>query len=177
MALIDLLPPGMYTDNKTMQELQKILDGFIEQLDGDLENTVDNCFILSAEELLKRYEKICGITTNSSLSNQIRAEAIIAKLRGTSTCTIQSLKNVINSYFSEAGVSEDYSNYFFSVLFSGSFGDAARVLSLKRDIDAVKPAHLTYDLRYQDDEDGEGYVGSYANTIIDYTFEQVEEEA
>lgn len=172
MGLIDLLPAGLYADNVTMQELQSILDNFIEQLDEDLDNTVDNCFILSADELLTRYEKICGITTNSSLSNQIRAESIIAKLRGTSTCTIQSLKNVINSYFTEAGVKENYSEYFFSALFCGSFGDTDRVVSLKRDIDSVKPAHLNYDLRYQDTEKGTGYIGSCVSQIVRYTFQQ-----
>ena len=172
MALMDLLPYGAYADNKTMQDLQGILDGFIEQLSTDLDKTVDNCFILSADDLLARYEKICGIPTNTSLSDQIRAEAIIAKLRGTSTCTIQALKNVISSYFTDAGVKEDYTNYFFSVLFSGSFGDTDRVQSLIKDIDAVKPAHLNYELRYQDSENGTGYVGSYASTIVNYTFEQ-----
>lgn len=176
MALIDLLPAGMYTDNTTMQELQSILDGFVDQLGEDLDKTVDNCFILSADAILSRYEKICGITSNSGLSNQMRAEAIIAKLRGTSTCTINTLKNIISSYFTDAGVSENNTNYFFSVLFSGSFGDTDRLTNLKKDIEQVKPAHLDFDLRYQDEESCEGYIGICSSVITSFTMTEESEE-
>ena len=60
LELIKLLP-DYYEENVTMQTLQEILSGETDKLDGEMESAVDECTVMTASEMLGRYEKIFGL--------------------------------------------------------------------------------------------------------------------
>lgn len=176
MALIDLLP-DYYKNSEHVVDLQNAIGEVIDELVNARMDLFEQLFVDQATSGLELWEKALGITTDLSKPYELRRAQIQAKLRGRNACTTSMIKNLINSYFTNAEVEEKHSSYFFSALFNGSFGDTNRIISLKKDIEYVKPAHLDYDVRYQDNESGDAYIGSYVSNITSYVFEQKEEDA
>lgn len=148
MDLMTLLPPYYY-DNTSMEELQSILSTNINSLAGNLNITIDQCFINTATSLLSRYEKIYGIQVDVSKSNEFRRERIRAKIRGTGTVTKQMIVDVAKSYSNgEVEVIEDPVNYSFTVKFVGTLGVPANMVDLALTIEEIKPAHLSFSFEY-----------------------------
>lgn len=122
------------------------------------------------------WEREYGVKTDENLTYEQRRDIVRAKIRGNGTCTIELIKSIINAYFISAKINENYDEGVFSCLFEGKFDDEVKRKSLDASISAVRPAHLNFDLRYQENVDGIGYVGSYVDMITHYTFEQAAEE-
>ena len=61
MNLMDLLP-SFYEGNKTMEELQGVLSGDVSTMINSLHKMVDECFVGTASDTLRRYENIFGIS-------------------------------------------------------------------------------------------------------------------
>lgn len=148
MELITLLPP-IYNDNLTMNELQSILSENINTLAGDVDETIDECFIQTASVLLSRYEKIYGLSVDVTKSNSFRRERIAAKVRGVGTVTKQLIKDTAKAYSNgEVEVIEDAANNHFVVRFTGSVGIPANVADLILTIEEIKPTHLSFNFEY-----------------------------
>ena len=75
MKLIRLLP-GYYENNTTMRMLQNALSEATDQLEENLTDTVDQCFVATATRLLYRWEKILGLSTDISKPIEFRRERI-----------------------------------------------------------------------------------------------------
>lgn len=148
MALIDLLPE-FYRGNHTMEELQNILGGKINNIASRLNETIDQCFINTATALMSRYEEIYGIQVDVSKSDDFRRERIRAKIRGTGTVTRQMIVDVAKSYSNgEVEVIEDPATYSFKIRFIGTLGIPANMADLSITIEEIKPAHLSYTFEY-----------------------------
>lgn len=148
MDLMDLLP-DYYRGNMTMEELQGILTADINDLASALDETIDQCFVNTATNLLSRHEKIYGLQVDVSKSNEFRRERIRAKIRGIGTVTKQMIVNVAKSYSNgEVEVIEDPANYSFKVRFVGTVGIPANMADLTLTIEEIKPAHLSYTFEY-----------------------------
>ncbi len=148
MDLITLLPP-IYENNVTMQELQNILSNMINTLASNFSETIDECFVKTASNLLSRYEQIYGIEVDVSKSNVFRRERIIAKAKGVGTITAQMLEDVAASYSnSEVEVIEYPSEYRFVVKFVGTKGIPPNMAGLTLTINEIKPAHLAFSFEY-----------------------------
>lgn len=148
MGLIDLLPE-YYRGNKTMEELQSILGSKINNIASRLNETVDQCFINTATDLLSRYEEIYGIQVDVSKSDEFRRERIRAKIRGTGTVTKQMIVDTARSYSNgEVEVIELPQEYKFIVKFTGVKGVPPNMADLTLTIEEIKPAHLTYVFEY-----------------------------
>lgn len=160
MDLMQLLP-SVYEKNITMQELQRIVQHFLEEFEKNKEKVLNNLFMSRSDELMiERYEAIFGINRNSIESSKIRAEALTARLRGATTCTLDLIKRMAESYFSDVVITENNTAYTFNMSFKGSL-DQGRLLSLHNRIAEVRPAHISYTLRHKHYNEVQGlYIGS-----------------
>jgi len=148
LDLMDLLP-DYHRGNLTMGELQSILSTAINTLADSFNETVDQCFVNTATDLLSRYEKIYGLQVDVSKSNEFRRERIRAKIRGTGTVTKQMIKEVAASYSNgEVEVIEEPASNSFRIKFVGTKGIPANMADLTLTIEEIKPAHLAFTFEY-----------------------------
>lgn len=132
-----------------MEELQGILSEDINNLSTNFNETIDQCFINTATDLLSRYEKIYGLEVDISKNAEFRRERIRAKARGTGAITKQMLAEITTSYSNgEVEIIEDTSNYSFVVKFIGTLGIPANMADLTLTIEEIKPAHLSFTFEY-----------------------------
>lgn len=143
------LLPDYYEDNLTMGELQSILSTDINNLANRLNETIDQCFINTAANLLSRYEEIYGIQVDVNKSDEFRRERIRAKIRGIGTVTKQMIKDVASSYSNgEVEVIEDNANYRFIIKFVSTKGIPENIADLTLTIEEIKPAHLNFTFEF-----------------------------
>lgn len=148
MNLMEYLPP-VYSDNLTMKELQGILSNKINSLASNFNQTIDQCFVDTATDLLSRYEKIYGLTVDATKSKTFRRERIKARAKGVGTITKQMLEDVAVSYSNgEVEVIENPEDYSFIVKFVGTKGIPVNMADLTLTIEEVKPAHLAFSFEY-----------------------------
>lgn len=143
-----LLPPA-YDENDTMKELQSILSDKVNGIATSFDETIDQCFVSTATDLLSRYEKIYGLSVDVTKSNMFRRERIIARAKGAGTITKKMLQDVATSYSNgEVEVIENPADYSFIVKFVGTRGIPANMGDLTITIEEIKPAHLNYTFEY-----------------------------
>jgi uncharacterized protein YmfQ (DUF2313 family) len=148
MDLMDLLP-DQYASNNTMKELQSILSGKINNIASGFNETINQCFVSTATNLLSRYEKIYGLNVDVSKSNEFRRERIIARARGIGTVTAKMIEEVAMSYSNgEVEVIEDPANYSFKIKFVGTKGLPPNMADLTLTIEEIKPAHMAFAFEY-----------------------------
>ena len=148
MDLMNLLPP-VYENNNTMKELQEILSDKINVLTSNFDETIDQCFVSTATNLLSRYEKIYGLSVDVTKSNQFRRERIKARAKGVGTVTKKMLEDVAASYSNgEVEIIENFEDYSFIVKFVGVRGIPANMTDLTLTIEEIKPAHLAYTFEF-----------------------------
>lgn len=148
MDLMNLLP-CYYRGNMTMEKLQGIISADINGLAEQFNETIDQCFVNTATDLLSRYEKIYGLQVDVSKSAEFRRERIRAKIRGIGTVTKQMVIDAASSYSNgEVEVIEDPANYSFRIKFVGTLGIPANMADLTLTIEEIKPAHLSFEFEY-----------------------------
>ena len=148
MDLMDLLP-DIYDDNATMIELQGLLSAKINAIASGFNETIDQCFVSTATDLLSRYEKIYGLSVDVTKSDTFRRERIIARARGAGTVTAQMIEDVAMSYSNgEVEVIENPENYSFKIKFVGTKGLPPNMADLTITIEEIKPAHLAFEFEY-----------------------------
>ena len=148
LALIKLLP-DYYEENVTMQTLQEILSDETDKLDEEMESAVDECTVMTASEMLGRYEKIFGLESEAGKAELFRRERIAAKISGTGTTTKAMLKDVASRYSGgEVDIIEDNANNSFTVKFVGTIGLPPNMDDLTKTIEEIKPAHLAFEYEY-----------------------------
>lgn len=132
-----------------MEELQSILTTDINSLAKSKEETINQCFINTATELLSRYEEIHGVQVDVEKSAEFRRERIRAKIRGTGTTTKQMIIDTASSFSNgEVEVIEDNENYRFIIKFVGTLGTPQNIKDLTLTIEEIKPAHLSFDFSF-----------------------------
>ena len=134
-------------------EMQAIQDAISIQIDK-LQQHVKT---LQAQKHLKTssgyglnyWEKEYGITTDATISDVLRKESILAKIRGMGTITKAQIKQIANTYSgSEVELTENTAQYKFLIKFVGNKGIPANMVGLTNTINEIKPAHLDFDFIY-----------------------------
>lgn len=152
MNLMDLLP-SFYEGNKTMEELQGVLSGDVSTMIGDLQKTVDECFVNTASDTLKRYEDIFGIKTDVSKSFADRRSRIKSKMRARGVTTVEVIRKVAESFAGDQAdvqVIEYNPEYRFLIKYIEILGLPPNIDGLKAAVDEIKPAHLDYGIYFED---------------------------
>lgn len=162
MNLMDLLP-SFYEGNKSMEELQGVLSDDVSTMIGDLQKTVDECFVNTAADTLKRYENIFGIKPDVSKSVTERRARIKSKMRIRGVTTVEVLRKVAASFASdsaEVDIIEYNPEYRFIVRYIESLGRPPDYRGLTEAVEEIKPAHLAWGVEF--DEQVPGQTGTAA---------------
>lgn len=147
--LMSLVPPFV-AEKREMHELYTAQGYQTGQLEHDLADTVDQCFLATATWGLTRWERIFGITTNLSLSYEQRREILMAKLRGQGTTTVQMIRDTAAAFSGgDVDVIEDNPHHRFIVRFIGAKGIPRNMQGFISALEEIKPAHLAYEFEYR----------------------------
>lgn len=120
--------------------------GLIEHNIRELE---EQLLVSTATWGLVMWEAVYGIT-NEGATYEVRRADILAKMAAAKTCTPALIENVAEHYTGVTSqVIEDYANYHFTVFFIGKYGTVPNTVQLKRTLETIKPAHLSFDLKFR----------------------------
>lgn len=157
--------PGQYRE-ECFHDISKYVPGYLaktaqfkalHQAEGyelgltfeNLRDSARQLFLDTATWGLERWEKMYGVDTNLSLTNEQRREIIAAKIRGQGTTTKQMIEDTAASFSGgEVEVEEDNANYHFIVKFVGIKGIPKNMQAFESMLEDIKPAHLYYTFAY-----------------------------
>jgi hypothetical protein len=92
---------------------------------------------------IARLERIYGVQTDESAAIEKRRSALIAKMRGAGTSTVQHIEGIAASYANGAVLlTEDIPNYTVTIEFTDELGVPPYLDELKAALRAAIPAHL-----------------------------------
>lgn len=119
------------------------------RLQHDLADLQDQCFIRTATWGLVLWEHMYGTETNLELSYEQRREILMAKLRGQGTTTKKMIQETAAAFSGgEVQVIEDNPHRHFTIRFVGIKGSPRNMHAFIGMLEAIKPAHLSYDFQY-----------------------------
>lgn len=150
--------PSFY-ENNIVRPIQQALDTEANILKSEVDNLFNQMFVDDATFGLDYWEKMLGIKKNN-LDIQTRRENIKAKMRSTTTTTIQAIKNICEAYSNgEVDIKVFHSEYRFEIHFVGSVGIPPAFDELDKTIEKIKPCHLahSYKFTYTNHKDLEKY--------------------
>lgn len=141
VRLYSMLPA--YANSPEAETIQDSYQTEIELLAEAAELSGGQLFVATASAALDEWEKMLGIPVDATLSNDIRRERIISKLRGAGTTTKAMVESVAESYYNgEVEIIEHNDEYYFDVKFLSTRGQPPGLDQLKAAIEEIKPAHL-----------------------------------
>lgn len=127
-------------------EAAAIQDGFqaaVDELWASAQAATAQCFVATATWGLAHWETYLGLPAGDALSEQVRRERVISKLRGSGVSTKALVERVAESYYNgDAEVTEQFADYTFTVRFLSTRGRPPGLEQLQAAIEEVKPAHL-----------------------------------
>ena len=133
-----------------MAEIYRTQGYEVGQLQHDLRNLIDQCYIVTATWGLTRWEQMLGVTTNMSLTYERRREILMAKLRGQGTTTRKMIEDTAAAFSGgEVKVIEDNPSHLFIIQFVGIKGIPRNMQAFISMLEDIKPAHLTYRFEYR----------------------------
>lgn len=142
--------PPFLSEICEMEEIYRTQGYEIGQLQHDLEDLIDQCYIVTATWGLSRWEQMLGVATNMSLTYEQRREILMAKLRGQGTTTRKMIEDTAASFSGgEVRVIEDNPNHFFIIQFIGIKGIPRNMQAFVSMLEDIKPAHLAYRFEYR----------------------------
>lgn len=160
--------PPFLAELREMAEIYRMQGYAVGQLEHDLRDLLDQCFIGTATWGLTRWENVYGVNTNLSLSYEQRREILTAKLRGQGTTTKKMIEDTAAAFSGgEVQVIEDSRNYHFIVRFIGIKGIPRNMQAFINMLEEIKPAHLSYEFQY---------TYTVWNNLIGYTWESLSEK-
>ena len=138
---------------RTMEQMADLLAAEQAELDQTqrtimaLENQLT---ISTSTHLLPRHERLFALPVNTTESLEVRRVRVLAKLNARGTTTVQAIREMVELVTGREGdVIEYFEDYVFSVLVKLLSADSvttANMQELVRQIEAVKPAHLLFDI-------------------------------
>jgi hypothetical protein len=126
-----------------MNNLQNAVAKELGLFNYKIRDTLNQFFIDTATYGLDLFEKEFGISTDHSKSYVLRRMTIKSKKIGAKTITKEALETLVLEYTGVVAiVTENNSNYSFTIKFVGSKGVPDNIDLLTSVIEEIKPAHL-----------------------------------
>ncbi len=148
MNLIKYLP-HFYGNSEEVKELQEALSDEGTIIENEINSIKNQVFVDSATWGLTYWEKLLGLHTDTTQTNEVRRSRIKTYLRNNGTCTKVKLKNICHSYVNgEVEIIEDNANYKLTVKFVGENGVPANIDYLRNALREAIPAHLQFLFAY-----------------------------
>lgn len=174
MLLLELMPER-YANSPETAEIQKSLEVEIQKIVESYDRMLLQFFVSSADEWLPLWEKMYGITPDST-NMEYRRSRIMSKMRGSGTTTAEMIKNVCESFYNgKVEIAEHFDQYRFDVKFLSSIGVPPNLQDMTAAIEEVKPAHLAYRyiITYNRHQE---LTGKTHTQLHPYTHQQLREE-
>lgn len=171
--------PPFIAELREMTGIYKAQGEQIGLLQHEMEDLFDQCFILTATWGLVRWEGLCGISTNLSLTYEHRREILMAKLRGQGTTTREMIEDTAATFSGgEVEVFEDNPNNLFIVRFIGIKGVPQNMQAFISMLEDIKPAHLAYrfEYRYTTWDELKSHAWDYIGTMTWGVLRELKEE-
>lgn len=138
--------PNLLKDNEIFKLIQKALENEDNFRKRAFQDILNQCFVVSATWGLDEWEELAGLPISRHLKTRIRRQNILNALQNRETTTVKVIKNLAESYSGgECEVTEQNSEYKFTIKFIGVRGEPDSLPALREAIERVKPAHLRYD--------------------------------
>ncbi|THF78087.1 DUF2313 domain-containing protein [Cohnella fermenti] len=113
------------------------------------DETLRQLFVSTATWGLDRWEDELGLGIDSSKTVERRREQVTAALRGVGTTTSAAIVSAAAAFSGgEVRVTEYSSEYRFEIQFIGVKGIPANMQGFLAMLEAIKPAHLVYSIKY-----------------------------
>ena len=142
--------PPFLAEIREMAEIYRTQGYEVGQLQHDLEDLIDQCYIVTATWGLPRWEQMFGVATNMSLTYEQRREILMAKLRGQGTRTKKMIEDTAAAFSGgEVKVIEDNPRHLFIIRFIGIKGIPRNMQAFVSMLEDIKPAHLAYRFEYR----------------------------
>lgn len=131
----------------------------------DLQDVLDQFYVKSATWGLERWEELCGITTDKTLSDSVRRSTIIAKLQNPGSVTEAFLRGLINQYIlDKSGTVTDHPETY-SADFNIPLVDKMSLLSIAKDVRTYIPAHIGQVYKAHADTNVENHIAMLKSTV------------
>ena len=131
----------------------------------DLQDMLDQFYVKSATWGLERWEELCGITTDKTLSDSVRRSTIIAKLQNPSSVTEAFLRGLINQHILDKSgtVTDHFETY--SADFNIPLVDKASLFCIAKDVRTYIPAHIGQVYKTHADTNIENHIAMLKSTV------------
>lgn len=142
--------PTFIKESKIMTALQKdVISPELGKFNLSTHELLNQCFIETASWGLELWEEFLGIPVDKLKPYEYRRAVIKAKLRGTGTVTKAMIAQLASAYSGgEVEIIELPKECKFIIKFTGVRGIPANMMDLSRNIEEIKPAHLSFDYEY-----------------------------
>ena len=131
----------------------------------DLQDVLDQFYVKSATWGLERWEELCGITMDKTLSDSVRRSTIIAKLQNPSSVTEAFLRGLINQHIlDKSGTVTDHPETY-STDFNIPLVDKASLLCIAKDVRTYIPAHIGQVYKTHADTNVENHIAMLKSTV------------
>ena len=132
-----------YANSEEAAAIQQGYEAAVVELWEAAQETAAQCFAVQATWSLEMWEAYLSLPSGSGVSDAVRRERIISKLRGAGVSTRELVERVAESYYNgNVDVTEQYGDYTFTVTFTSTRGLPPGLAQLQAAIEDVKPAHL-----------------------------------
>lgn len=170
MSLINELPYIYHFSG--MKEIQDSLSIEADNVNTEIEDTLNQMFLDSATSGLDKWESMIGINKNT-LDLQVRRENIKAKMRSRGTSSLNLIKSICEAYsYGEVDIIMDYENYSFTIDFIGTIGVPKGFAEMDKVIEDIKPCHLRhlYNFNYNTHSDVSKFTH---DELTKYTYDEI----
>lgn len=131
----------------------------------DLQDVLDQFYVKSATWGLERWEELCGITTDKTLSDSVRRSTIIAKLQNPGSVTEAFLTELINRYIADKSGTVIYRPETYSADFNVPLLNKEDMAGMTRDVRIYIPAHIGAVYKAHTLTDAENRIAMLASTV------------
>lgn len=137
--------PEFMLKNPDVAEILKVCQKELDRFFNYLEFMRSQTSIITSSIYLERYEKMFGLSTNKSISNEERVNCIITKLNTRTNATVAVIETVISSSTGcQVKIIEEYDQYTFVIEITRNKNKMVDVEGIKKTLETIKPAHLAY---------------------------------
>ena len=146
MDLIELLP-GRLLNSKEVLDFENAINSIMIMAENEKDELLKQFNLETATWSLDIWEKQYGIKTDITKDYDLRRSRIKSKMRGTGTTTVEMIKNVAESFVNGlVEIVEHNEQYKFDIKMMSVIGIPPNMEDLKDAIEALKPAHLAYEI-------------------------------
>lgn len=138
-----------YSNSKVVNEILNAFALLLTELEEDSEEMIKQLQPESATYSLSTWENDYRLVNRDNYNSAFRRNVIIARMKGSGTCTKDLIEQVCSAFSNgEVEVTENTSDYYFTIKFVGTKGIPENMSDLISAIDDIKPAHLGYNFIY-----------------------------